>query len=103
MNSIGTNARFQPLRGNTAREFERAVERFKKRLRLAAQRVAEGNIDLAEDLYQVAITHLYELDPARFDADDEAYLWRSMVHRMLNARRGDDRDPTRAPMALRFR
>jgi len=95
---------FQPLRGDTAGEFERAVAHFGERLRRAAEKVARGDLDLAEDLYQVAITQLWEHDPARFDDDDEAYLWTSMVNRMLMARRDHkEGDPTRPPLALRFR
>jgi len=94
---------FQPLRGNTTLELELAVERLRPRLRRAARAIAEGDSDLAKDFYQIAIAHLWELDPARFDDDDAAYLWRALVNRMLNARRdGGENDPTRAPLALRF-
>jgi DNA-directed RNA polymerase specialized sigma24 family protein len=104
MNTVAANGVFQPLRGDTAGEFEGAIAHFGKRLRRAAEKVAKGNLDLAEDLYQVAITQLWELDPSRFDDDDEAYLWTAMVNRMLMARRDNEEgDPTRPPLALRFR
>ncbi|MFL5615413.1 MAG: sigma factor [Gemmatimonadaceae bacterium] len=99
-----TSRIFQPLRGDTAGELERAITHFDGRLRRAAEKLARGNLDLAEDLYQVAITQLWEHDPSRFDADDEAYLWTAMVNRMLMARRDkEEGDPTRPPLALRFR
>lgn len=95
---------FQPLRGDTTGELERAIAHFNRRLRRAAEKVAKGDLDLAEDLYQVAIAQLWEHDPSRFDDDDEAYLWTSMVNRMLMARRDkEEGDPTRPPLALRFR
>jgi hypothetical protein len=93
----------QPLRGDTARAFERAVEHFGKRLRLAARKIAHGERDVAEDLYAAAIAQLWELDPSRFDEDDEAYLWTSMIYRMLTARSERAGDPMRPPLALRFR
>ena len=95
---------FQPLRGNTTLALELAIERLRPRLRHAARAIANGDAHAAADFYQLAITHLWELDPARFDEDDAAYLWRALVNRMLNARRdGEEGDPTRAPLALRFR
>lgn len=94
---------FQPLRGDTAGEFELAVAHFGKRLRRAADKIAHGDLDVAEDLYGAAITLLWEHDPSRFDEADEAYLWTSMVNAMLMARREGATDPTRAPLALRFR
>lgn len=95
---------FQPLRGDTAGQFERAVARFRDRLRRAAEKIARGDLDMAEDLYGVAIAQLWEHDPSRFDEDDEAYLWSAMVNGMLTARRDESAvDPTRAPYALRFR
>jgi len=104
MNTVAANGVFQPLRGDKAGEFERAIAHFGKRLRRAAEKVAHGDLDLAEDLYKVAITQLWEHDPSRFDDDDEAYLWTSMVNRMLMARRDNEEgDPTRPPLALRFR
>ena len=104
MNDTIIGRPFQPLRGNTALELELAIERLGPRLRRAARAVANGDADLAADFYQLAITHLWELDPSRFDDDDAAYLWRALVNRMLNARRdGEEGDPTRPPLALRFR
>lgn len=97
-----TTAVFQPLRGDTVGELELAIERFDKRLRRAAGVVSGGEADVAEDLYQLAIAELWELDPARFDRSDDGYLWRAMMKRMLMVRRGAERDPTRAPLALRF-
>jgi DNA-directed RNA polymerase specialized sigma24 family protein len=100
---IPNEARLQPLRGDTSDEFQRAVAHFGTRLRRAAEKIARGDLDLAEDLYAAAVTQLWEHDPARFDEDDEAYLWTSMINQMLMARRGGTADPTRAPLALRFR
>jgi DNA-directed RNA polymerase specialized sigma24 family protein len=94
---------FEPLRGDTARAFERAVTHFGHRLRRAARKIAHGDLDVAEDLYAAAIARLWEHDPSRFDEDDEAYLWTSMINQMLMARRDNAGDPTRAPLALRFR
>jgi len=95
---------FQPLRGNTILELQLAIERLGPRLRRAARTIANGDADLAEDFYQAAITELWEHDPSRFDDDDEAYLWTAMVNRMLMARRDHkEGDPTRPPLALRFR
>ena len=93
---------FQPLRGDTAGELALAIARFDGRLRRAARAIAVADNDLAEDLYQLAITQLWELDPARFDRDDDGYLWESMVNRMLMARRAGQGHPTRPPLALRF-
>jgi DNA-directed RNA polymerase specialized sigma24 family protein len=94
---------FQPLRGDTERAFERAVTHFDERLRHAARKIAHGDRDVAEDLYAAAIAQLWEHDPSRFDEDDEAYLWTSMINQMLMARRGNAGDPTRPPLALRYR
>lgn len=95
---------FRPMRGSTRLELELAIERLGPRLRRAARAIAEGDAQLAADFYQIAVTHLWELDPSRFDEDDAAYLWRALVNRMLNARRdGEEGDPTRPPLALRFR
>ena len=93
---------FQPLYGNTDRELEAAIAHFDKRLRRAARLIAVGKRNLAEELYQRAITYLWELDPARFDVRDEGYIWRAMVSRMLNARRQRAGDPTRPPLAIRL-
>ena len=93
---------FQPLRGDTAGELKLAIARFDSRLRHAAWVMAEGDNDVAEDLYQIAITHLWELDPARFDRDDDGYLWQSIIRQMGKGRRADDGDPLRPPLALRF-
>lgn len=104
MNDITIRPPFQPLRGNTALELELAIERLGPQLRRAARAIANGNADVAKDFYQLAITHLWELDPSRFDDDDAAYVWRALVNRMLNAcRDGEEGDPTRPPLALRFR
>jgi DNA-directed RNA polymerase specialized sigma24 family protein len=101
MRRATTRPNFQPLRGNTVGELEAAIAHFNGRLRRAARAIADDDADLAEDLYQAAITQLWELDPARFDEDDEPYLWRSMVNQMLKGRR-EIEDPTRAPLALRI-
>jgi DNA-directed RNA polymerase specialized sigma24 family protein len=96
-------AAYKPLRGNTVVALERAVERFERRLRRAARLIAGGDADAANDLYQLAITELWELDPARFDPDDDGYLWQAMMKRMLKAYRDDARsNPIRPPVALRF-
>lgn len=103
MSVVKTIRAYQPLRGNTIGELNRAIERFEKRLWRAARLIAGGDKDRAEDLYQMAITELWELDPARFDAEDDGYLWQAMMKRMLMARREDAKaDPTRPPLALRF-
>jgi DNA-directed RNA polymerase specialized sigma24 family protein len=95
---------FQPLRGNTILELQLAIQRLGPRLRRAARTIANGDADLAEDFYQAAITELWELDPARFDDDDAGFLWRALVNRMLKSRRDNEEgDPTRPPLALRFR
>jgi hypothetical protein len=103
MNPVTRNPAFQPLRGNTSGALELAIARFESRLRRAAKVLARGDRHLAKDFYEVAITELWELDPARFDHDDEGYLWQAMINRMLMARRDVRRpDPTRPPLALRF-
>ena len=102
MSTAKRTARFQPLRGNTVGELELAIERVGERLRRAARAVAEGDLDLADDFYQIAIMQLWELDPSRFEDDDENYLWRSMVNRMIDGRRAEAGDPRRPPLALRF-
>jgi len=102
MNLSTTNAPFQPLRGNTIGELQLTIASFETRLRRAAQVLAEGETALAEDLYQAAITQLWEHDPSRFDLEDDGYLWQSMINRMLMARRADGGNPTRPPLALRF-
>lgn len=96
------NTTFEPLRADTNRELELTIARLEKRLRHAARMVAEGDADLADDLYQRAITYLWELDPSRFDAEDEGYLWQSLVNRMIDGRRADEGNPTRPPLALRY-
>ena len=103
MNAIKRGAAFLPLRGNTVGALERAIERFERRLWRAARLIAGADKDVAEDLYQVAIAELWELDPARFDADDDAYLWQAMMKRMLKTHRDDmRRNPIRPPAALRL-
>jgi DNA-directed RNA polymerase specialized sigma24 family protein len=103
MNQVKKGAAFQPLRGNTVGALERAIARFERRLWRAARLIAGGDTDVAEDLYQVAIAELWELDPARFDHDDDGYLWRAMIKRMLKAKRDDARrHPIRPPLALRL-
>jgi DNA-directed RNA polymerase specialized sigma24 family protein len=103
MNPVTTGAAFKPLRGNTEVALERAVARFERRLWRAARLIAGGDSDVAEDLYQVAITELWELDPARFDREDDGYLWQAMMKRMLKAQRDDARrNPIRPPVALRI-
>ena len=102
MNRSKMTASFKPLRGNTVGAFELAIARFERRLRYAARVVAGGDRDLAKDFYQAAITQLWELDPARFDEDDDGYLWQAMMNRMLKARGAGEGDPTRPPLALRF-
>jgi len=79
------------------------IARFEAPLRHAARKLAGGDKDLAKDFYQLAITELWELDPARFDRDEDGYLWQSMINRMLMARREIRKgEPTRPPLALRF-
>ena len=103
MNHARTKPGFQPLRGNTVGELEKAIAHFHQRLRHTARSIAGGDADLAKDMYQIAITHLWELDPSRFDDSDEAYVWRSLVTRMLMVRRDNEKpNPTRPPFALRF-
>ena len=103
MNPFKRGAAFQPLRGNTVGALERAIERFERRLWRAARLIAGGDNDAAEDLYQVATAELWELDPARFEPDDDAYLWQAMMKRMLKAHRDDRRrNPIRPPVALRL-
>ena len=103
MNAAKMNGPFQPLRGDTVGALELAVAHFGPRLRRASRVVARGDKDLAKDFYQIAITQLWELDPSRFDKDDEGYLWQAMMNRMLMARRDhEEGDPTRPPLALRF-
>jgi DNA-directed RNA polymerase specialized sigma24 family protein len=103
MNPARTKSAFRPLRGNTVGELERSIVRFERRLRRAARLIAGGDTDYAKDLYQVAITELWELDPARFDPDEDGYLWQAMMKRMLKAYRDDARsNPIRPPVALRF-
>ena len=102
MNRSKITASFQPLRGSTVGALELAIARFERRLRHAARVVAAGDRDVAEDFYQAAIDELWELDPARFDTDDDGYLWQAMMNRMLKSRRGGEGDPTRPPLALRF-
>ena len=102
MNPTTPKAPFEPLRANTVGALELATARLEKRLRRAARAITEGDLDQAEDLYTLAVTHLWELDPSRFDEDDDGYLWRSLVNCMVSARRKDEGNPTRPPFALRF-
>ena|SRR5690242_6177277 len=102
MIEIKSAAPFRPLRGDTNGALQNAIGQLKSRLRRAARKIAVRDLDWAEDLYQLAITHLWELDPARFDSDDEGFLWTALINRMLMARRADDGNPTRPPLALRF-
>lgn len=103
MSAMRTNRTFRPLRGDTIGELERATKRFDKRLRRAARIIAGDDRDYAADLYQAAMTELWELDPARFDPDEDGYLWQSMINRMLMVQRVARRvDPTRPPWAVRI-
>ena len=103
MNRRKITGTFQPLRGNTDGALRLAIARFNERLRDEARSLAKGDRDLADDFYQAALAELWELDPSRFDSDDDGYLWQAMMHRMLKARRAREGDPTRPPFALRFR
>jgi DNA-directed RNA polymerase specialized sigma24 family protein len=102
MTGTRTVVPFEPLHGDTAGELKLAIARFDSRLRHAARAMADADDDVAEDLYQIAITHLWELDPSRFDRDDDGYLWQSMIRRMGKGRRAEEGDPLRPPLALRF-
>lgn len=86
-----------------AAKLDRAVTRFERRLRRVARVVAEEDMDLAEELYQVSTIGLLELDPKRFDRDKHGYLWRSMRNSMLRYYRDNvERDVTRTRRWLRF-
>lgn len=102
MSASKTTTAFRPLQGSTVGALELAIARFERRLRYASRVVAAGDRDLAEDFYQAAIAELWEVDPARFDTDDDGYLWQVMMNRMLKSRRGNEGNPTRPPLALRI-
>jgi hypothetical protein len=104
MNRADTNLLFDPLRARAGAELDLAVARFERRLRRVARAVAEEDVDLAEDLYEVSTSGLWDLNPERFDQDDHGYLWRAMRNSMLKYYRDNvERDLTRSRQSLRLR
>ena len=65
-----------------------AVAKFRRFIRYGAMVLAGGEVDVAEDLEQEAYIVLWELDPSRFDADDDGYLLRAVFKRMQWRYRG---------------
>jgi DNA-directed RNA polymerase specialized sigma24 family protein len=87
MNAAQSNALFHPLRGSTLGALKLSIVRYEDRLQHSAQAIAGGELDVADDLYQAAVIQLWELDPSRYDEDDEAYIWICMVNEMRKALR----------------
>ena len=102
MNRLDANLSCRSPRDRSARELEFAVARFEAPLRRAARRVAEGDMELAENLYQVATTGLWELDAPHYVPGDEYYLWRQLIGSMRRYYRNNvQRDVTRSRRWLR--
>ena len=59
-------------------------ERLWPMMRSIAMRLADKDADFAEDLLQEAFIHLWQLDPSRFDEEDQAYLKKALWARMLD-------------------
>jgi ABC-type transporter Mla MlaB component len=68
-----------------ARAYGAALVRLLPYLRQQASRIAGGDPWLEGDLTQEALIELWEMDASRFDEDDQVYLKRALVHRMIDA------------------
>lgn len=75
------------------RAFTRAHERLARWMREFANVVAEGDSDLSADLEQEARVLLWELDPSRLDASDDAWLRRKLRARMRRVAEREGRVP----------
>ena len=69
------------------RAFGIAAARRMGFLRRVARIISRGDRQLAEDLLQEALIAMWELDPSRFDAEDEHAFLRMLVDRMKQVRR----------------
>ena len=69
------------------RAFGIAAARRMGFLRRVARIISRGDRQLAEDLLQEALIAMWELDPSRFDAEDERAFTRMLVDRMKQVRR----------------
>lgn len=95
----------EPLEGDTDRGLEQSVEKLRPFLRRVARVLALGDRDVAADLYQLAITFLWKLDPSRFDEHDgreQTFLYRSLVNHMRNAMAAEAKS-RHHPLVPRFR
>lgn len=85
------------------RALEQVISLLGHDLRSAARVIAEQDRARADDLYQEALIHLWELGPARFAPEDMAYLRSSAVRRMLFLARREKSRRTKLPIVARFR
>ena len=69
--------------------FHAALVRLRDYIAWRAKQLACGDADLADDLAQEATVHLWELDPSRFAEEDQLYLRRSLVNRMIDLARAE--------------
>lgn len=70
---------------DTADAVPEAIAKFGEFIHFTARRISRRNSTLAEDLVQEAAIRLWQLDPARFDADDAPYLEREIERHMSRA------------------
>jgi hypothetical protein len=82
-----------------ARAYGAALVRLLPFLRQKASRIAGGDPQLEGDLTQEALIELWEIDASRFDEDDQVYLKRALVHRMLDAAERDFMQEMLVPQA----
>lgn len=68
-----------------ARAFGVASVRLMSYVRSMARRIAQGDAQFEEDLVQEAQIELWEIDASRFDEEDQMYLKRALVTRMIKA------------------
>ena len=81
------NGRLEVVDADVERGFAEAVHRLRPFVRSRANRLAGGNRDLARDLEQEAWIKLWELDPLRFDDEDEPYVRKVLANHMCDRMR----------------
>ena len=76
------NGRLEVVDADVERGFAEAVRRLRPFVLSRANRLAGGDRDVARDLAQQAWIKLWELDPLRFDDEDEAYVRSALANHM---------------------
>ena len=69
--------------------FTVAFARVRKFVEYRALKVSDGDPDWADDLVQEARVHLWELDPSRYTAADDAFVRASLWRRMIDCARAE--------------